>query len=170
MRGATATGAELAAACRRARARAAARRLGIEGSAREHQLQARTEEPTLERPATRGRVKTLLRAKHRETEPTLQAPWLPSQRGKPLLTRTAAAARGRRAFGLRRRLPPSGDGEHLSAATCCLTFELRRERRYGAWPARRMIRTTGSRAKCHAGASRLQRRVRRHCSRELHVG
>jgi len=48
---------------------------------------------------------------------------------------------------------------------CGLTFELRRERRDGAWPARPMIRTTGSRAKCHAGASRLQRRVRRHCAR-----
>ena len=43
---------------------------------------------------------------------------------------------------------------------CALTFELRRERRDGAWPARRMIRPSASRAKCHAGASRLQRRVR----------
>jgi len=49
-----------------------------------------------------------------------------------------------------------------SATRCCLTFELRRERRDGTWPARRMIRMSASRAKCHAGASRLQRRVRPH--------
>ena len=49
-------------------------RLGIAGGAREHQLQARPEEPALERPPTRGRVKTLLRAKHPETEPDRQAP------------------------------------------------------------------------------------------------
>ena len=42
-----------------------------------------------------------------------------------------------------------------------LTFELRRERRCGAWPAGRMMDHSGKRAKCHAGASRLQRRVRR---------
>ncbi len=107
-------------------------------------------------------AKTLPPAKRPETEPKLLAPWPRSQKDKPVPTRTAAAVRGRGAFGLRRRLPPSGDGEHPSAATCCLTFELRRERRCGAWPARRMIRTTGSRAKCHAGASRLQRRVRPH--------
>ena len=41
-----------------------------------------------------------------------------------------------------------------------LTFELSRERRCGAWPARRMMTVSASRAKCHAGASRLQRRVR----------
>ncbi len=41
-----------------------------------------------------------------------------------------------------------------------LTFELRRERWRGAWPARRMMDHSASRAKCHAGASRLERRVR----------
>ena len=44
-----------------------------------------------------------------------------------------------------------------------LTFELRRERRCGAWPAGRMMNHSGRRAKCHAGASRLERRVRPHC-------
>ncbi len=34
---------------------------------------------------------------------------------------------------------------------CCLTFELRGRSRDGAWPARPMMRTTASRAKCHAG-------------------
>jgi hypothetical protein len=43
---------------------------------------------------------------------------------------------------------------------CGLTFELRGERRDGAWPARRMMAVSASRAKCHAGASPLQRRVR----------
>ena len=43
-----------------------------------------------------------------------------------------------------------------------LTFELSRERRCGAWPARPMISEAASRAKCHAGASRLERRVRPH--------
>jgi len=59
---------------------------------------------------------------------------------------------------------PAKVASTFSAPWCCLTFELRRERRDGAWPARPMIRTTASRAKCHAGASRLQRRVRRHCA------
>ncbi len=48
----------------------------------------------------------------------------------------------------------------VSVPACCLTFELRRERRYGAWPAGRMMDHSGKRAKCYAGASRLQRRVR----------
>jgi hypothetical protein len=43
-----------------------------------------------------------------------------------------------------------------------LTFELRGERRHGAWPAGRMLYHTGRRAKCHAGASPLERRVRPH--------
>ncbi len=44
---------------------------------------------------------------------------------------------------------------------CCLTFELRGRNRCGAWPARRMIRTSASRAKCHAGGGPwLERRVR----------
>ena len=43
-----------------------------------------------------------------------------------------------------------------------LTFELRGERRRGAWPAGRMMYHTGRRAKCHAGASPLERRVRPH--------
>jgi hypothetical protein len=41
-----------------------------------------------------------------------------------------------------------------------LTFELSREHRCGAWPASRMMTASASRAKCHAGASRLERRVR----------
>jgi hypothetical protein len=45
----------------------------------------------------------------------------------------------------------------------CLTFELSGERRYSAWPARRMMAVSASRAKCYAGAIPLQRRVRRHC-------
>ena len=48
--------------------------------------------------------------------------------------------------------------------TSVLTFELRRRRRKGAWPASPMIRTTGSRAKCLAGGCRLERRVRPHCA------
>ena len=51
----------------------------------------------------------------------------------------------------------------VAVAMRCLTFELRRERRCGAWPAGRMMNHSGRRAKCHAGASRLQRRVRPHC-------
>ena len=54
---------------------------------------------------------------------------------------------------------------YARASRCCLTFELRRERRCGAWPAGRMMNQTGKRAKCHAGASRLERRVRPHCVR-----
>ncbi len=41
-----------------------------------------------------------------------------------------------------------------------LTFEPRGEPRCGAWPAGRMMTHSGNRAKCQAGASRLQRRVR----------
>ena len=44
-----------------------------------------------------------------------------------------------------------------------LTFELSRPRRCGAWPARRMMTARAWRAKCHAGAGRLERRVRQHC-------
>jgi len=43
---------------------------------------------------------------------------------------------------------------------CCLTFELSGERRDSAWPARRMMDYSASRAKCYACASPLQRRVR----------
>ena len=46
---------------------------------------------------------------------------------------------------------------------CCLTFEVGRERWCGAWPAARMMNRlnhSGKRAKCHAGAGRLERRVR----------
>lgn len=42
---------------------------------------------------------------------------------------------------------------------CGLTYELRRERRDGAWPAGRMMGRSGKRTKCHPGASRLQRRL-----------
>ncbi len=52
---------------------------------------------------------------------------------------------------------------YARASLCCLTFELRRERRDGAWPAGWMMNHSRRRAKCHVGASRLQRRVRPHC-------
>ncbi len=46
----------------------------------------------------------------------------------------------------------------------CLTFELRGRNRHGAWPARRTIDQSASRAKCHAGGGPwLERRVRPHC-------
>jgi hypothetical protein len=45
---------------------------------------------------------------------------------------------------------------------CGLTFEVRRDRRYCAWPARRMMNQGGSRAKCDAVGPRLDRGVRRH--------
>ncbi len=44
---------------------------------------------------------------------------------------------------------------------CGLTFELRPPPRVGAWAARPMISTTGSRPKCQAVEGRLERRVRR---------
>ena len=57
----------------------------------------------------------------------------------------------------------SGDGEHLNHRACWLTFELRGRSRRGAWPARRRIRLSASRAKCHAGGGPwLERRVRPH--------
>lgn len=57
-----------------------------------------------------------------------------------------------------RRVEPRG----AMSSLCRLTFELSRERRYGAWPAERMMNQSGKRAKRHAGASRLERRVRPH--------
>jgi hypothetical protein len=50
----------------------------------------------------------------------------------------------------------------LGVPMCGLTFELSGECRHGAWPARRMMYHSASRAKCYAGASLLQRRVRPH--------
>jgi hypothetical protein len=50
----------------------------------------------------------------------------------------------------------------FGAAKRCLTFEFSRGQRHGAWPARRMMYHSASRAKCHAGDRRLQRGVRRH--------
>jgi hypothetical protein len=44
---------------------------------------------------------------------------------------------------------------------CGLTFELSGPET--AWPARRMMTASVSRAKCHSGASPLERRVRPHC-------
>jgi hypothetical protein len=41
-----------------------------------------------------------------------------------------------------------------------LTFELRRDRRYCAWPARRIMNQGALRAKCNAVGPRLQRGVR----------
>jgi hypothetical protein len=44
-----------------------------------------------------------------------------------------------------------------------LTFELRGRSRRGAWPAKRMMTASASRAKCHAGGGPwLERRVRPH--------
>lgn len=54
-----------------------------------------------------------------------------------------------------------GRGWHCDCL-CGLAFELGRERRCAAWTARRKIRTSATWSKCHAGASRLQRRVRPH--------
>ena len=42
----------------------------------------------------------------------------------------------------------------------CLTFELSGSRRCGAWPAGRMMKHSGPRAKCHAVGSPLDRGVR----------
>jgi len=58
---------------------------------------------------------------------------------------------------------PEAMASTLSATWCCLTFELSRPHRYGAWPARRMMTVSALRAKCHAGVGRLERRVRQHC-------
>src|SRR5438876_5281546 len=48
----------------------------------------------------------------------------------------------------------------------CLTFELRRDRRYCAWPARRIMYQGASRAKCNAVGPRLERGVRPHSLHE----
>src|SRR5438034_1930719 len=48
----------------------------------------------------------------------------------------------------------------LGAAFDGLTFELRRDRRYCAWPARRIMNQGASRAKCNAVGPRLERGVR----------
>jgi hypothetical protein len=45
----------------------------------------------------------------------------------------------------------------------CLTFEVRGRSRDGAWPAKRMMTASASRAKCHAGGGPLDRGVRPHC-------
>jgi hypothetical protein len=42
---------------------------------------------------------------------------------------------------------------------CRLAFELRGSHRHGAWPAQRMMTLAVARAKCHAGAGPLERRV-----------
>src|SRR4030095_2522801 len=51
---------------------------------------------------------------------------------------------------------------HGGVASCGLTFELRRDRRCCAWPARRIMYQGASRAKCNAVGPRLERGVRRH--------
>src|SRR5438876_7118011 len=56
-------------------------------------------------------------------------------------------------FGAR----PDATGDSLRG----LTFELSRDRRYCAWPARRMMNQGVSRAKRNAVGRRLERRVRR---------
>ncbi len=57
--------------------------------------------------------------------------------------------------------PPQNAGRFMREPNCnfCgLTFELRGARRCGAWPARRMMYHSASRAKCHAGVRPLERR------------
>ena len=49
----------------------------------------------------------------------------------------------------------------------CLTFEVRRDRRCGARPARPMICPTASRAWCHAVGPRLDRGVRRQLAQKF---
>jgi len=62
---------------------------------------------------------------------------------------------------------PSGVGEHFNCRVCWLTFELRGRKRHGAWPAKRMMTASASRAKCHAGGGPwLERRVRPHLQLE----
>ncbi len=58
---------------------------------------------------------------------------------------------------------------HAGDGSCGLTFELMGVRRCGAWPARRMMTASASRAKCHAGARPLERRVRPHLA-AAHLG
>src|SRR3990167_5020206 len=54
--------------------------------------------------------------------------------------------------------------------SCRLTFELRGRNRDGAWPAKRMMTASASRAKCHAGGGPwLERRVRPHLAPQ-HLG
>ena len=127
-----------------------------------------TRKPELKRrrwcdqPAVHG-LKAPLPAKRHETKPRAQAPF----GAQPERSSTNADANLQRAEQARHSAfggdcRPSGVGEHRSAATCCLTFELRGGRRDGAWPARRMMAPAGARAKRLAGGRPLQRRVRRH--------
>src|SRR5947207_1561454 len=51
-------------------------------------------------------------------------------------------------------------GSSSKCALRGLTFELRRDRRYCAWPARRIMYQGASRAKCNAVGPRLERGVR----------
>ena len=105
-------------------------------------------------------AKKLPPAKRPETEPKLQAPCAVSQSDKPVVDENCHGAEeeGHSVSGGDCR--PYNVGEHPRAATCCLTFELSRPHRHGAWPAGRMMYHSGKRAKCHAGVGRLQRRVR----------
>jgi hypothetical protein len=69
---------------------------------------------------------------------------------------------------LRGQWPREAMADH-NVTRVCLTFELRGALRYGAWPARPMIDSTAWRAKCHAGARPLERRVRRRWWRAMHA-
>ena len=51
-------------------------------------------------------------------------------------------------------------GRNETAGLRCLTFEVSGRRRCGAWPAGRMMKHSGPRAKCHAVGSPLDRGVR----------
>ena len=51
-------------------------------------------------------------------------------------------------------------GRTETAGLRCLTFEVSGSRRCGAWPAGRMMKHSGPRAKCHAVGSPLDRGVR----------
>jgi hypothetical protein len=57
-----------------------------------------------------------------------------------------------------------------TALACGLTFELSGPRRSGAWPARRMMTVSATRAKRYAGVSPLQRGVSRRCQKAPRSG
>jgi len=52
---------------------------------------------------------------------------------------------------LKQRWTSAATASAITDSACCLTFELRGRSRNGAWPARRTIDQSASRAKCQAG-------------------
>ena len=108
-------------------------------------------------------LKTPLPAKRPATDANAPVPWARQQsETAPLPTRTANAPNKQGIRYSAATAAPTAPASTLSAATCCLTFELRGWRREGAWPARRMMTVSASRAKCLAGGSPHERRVRPH--------